>query len=32
MQLFIDKDYDVIVTVGFAMGTATAEAAAANPM
>ena len=31
MQLFIDKDYDVIVTVGYAMGTATAEAAAANP-
>jgi basic membrane protein A len=31
MQLFIDKDYDVLVTVGFAMGTATAEAAAANP-
>ncbi len=31
MQLFIDKDYDVIVTVGFALGTATTEAAAANP-
>jgi basic membrane protein A len=31
MQLFIDKDYDVLVTVGYAMGTATAEAAAANP-
>ncbi len=31
MQLFIDKGYDVIVTVGYAMGTATAEAAAANP-
>jgi basic membrane protein A len=31
MQLFIDKGYDVIVTVGFAMGTATAEAAVANP-
>jgi basic membrane protein A len=31
MQLFIDKGYDVIVTVGFALGTATAEAAAANP-
>jgi len=31
MQLFIDKDYDVIVTVGFALGAATLEAAAANP-
>jgi len=31
MQLFIDKGYDVIVTVGYAMGTATAEAAVANP-
>ena len=31
MQLFIDKGYDVIVTVGFALGTATTEAAAANP-
>lgn len=31
MQLFIDKGYDVIVTVGYAMGTATTEAAAANP-
>jgi basic membrane protein A len=31
MQLFIDKGYDVIVTVGFAMGTATIEAATANP-
>ena len=31
MQLFIDKGYDVLVTVGYAMGTATAEAAAANP-
>jgi basic membrane protein A len=31
MQLFIDKGYDVIVTVGFALGTATAEVAKANP-
>ena len=31
MQLFIDKKYDLIVTVGFALGTATAEAATANP-
>jgi basic membrane protein A len=31
MQLFLDKGYDVIVTVGFAMGTATVEAAKANP-
>lgn len=31
MQLFIDMDYDIIVTVGFAMGTATAEAAAKYP-
>ncbi len=31
MQLFLDQGYDVIVTVGFAMGTATVEAAAANP-
>ena len=31
MQLFIDKGYDLIVTVGFAMGTATVEAAKANP-
>jgi basic membrane protein A len=31
MQLFIDKGYDVLVTVGFAMGTATVEAAKANP-
>jgi basic membrane protein A len=30
MQLFIDKGYDYIVTVGFALGTATAEAAKAN--
>lgn len=28
---FLDKKYDVIVTVGFAMGTATDEAAKANP-
>ena len=31
MQQFIDADYDVIVTVGFALGEATAEAAANNP-
>jgi basic membrane protein A len=31
MQLFADLDYDIIVTVGFAMGTATAEAAALYP-
>ena len=31
MQLFIDKGYDYLVTVGFAMGTATVEAAKANP-
>lgn len=31
MQLFIDKGYDVIVTVGYALGTATVEAAVANP-
>lgn len=31
MQLFIDKGYDVIVTVGFALGTATVEIAKANP-
>src|SRR4030067_2014825 len=31
MQLFIDKGYDYIVTVGYAMGTATVEAAKANP-
>ncbi|MBK9051771.1 MAG: BMP family ABC transporter substrate-binding protein [Chloroflexi bacterium] len=29
--LFADKDYDVIVTVGFAMGQATLEAAATYP-
>jgi basic membrane protein A and related proteins len=28
---FLDKKYDVIVTVGFAMGTATDDAAKANP-
>ena len=28
---FIDQNYDVIVTVGFALGEATLEAAAANP-
>lgn len=28
---FIDEDYDAIVTVGFAMGEATIEAAKANP-
>lgn len=31
MQLFIDKGYDVIVTVGFALGEATITAATANP-
>src|SRR4030065_147308 len=31
MQLFIDKGYDYLVTVGFAMETATVEAAKANP-
>ena len=31
MQLFIDKGYDVIVTVGFALGEATVTAATANP-
>jgi basic membrane protein A len=31
IQLFLDQNYDVIVTSGFAMGTATAEAARANP-
>jgi basic membrane protein A len=31
MQLFIDKGYDVIVTVGFALGEATVVAATANP-
>ena len=31
MQLFIDKGYDVIVTVGFALGEATVTAATDNP-
>jgi basic membrane protein A len=31
MQLFIDKGYDTIVTVGYALATATAEVAKANP-
>lgn len=31
MQLFIDKGYDFIVTVGFALGEATTTAAKANP-
>jgi len=31
MQLFIDKGYDVVVTVGYALGPATVEAAKANP-
>lgn len=31
IQSFLDQDYDVIVTVGFAIGEATAIAAAANP-
>jgi basic membrane protein A and related proteins len=31
MQLFIDKSYDIIVTVGYALGTATHDAAVANP-
>lgn len=31
IQLFIDKGYDVIVTVGFALGNATVDAAKANP-
>jgi basic membrane protein A len=31
MQLFLDEGYDVIITVGFAMGEATDIAAAANP-
>lgn len=29
--LFVGENYDVIITVGFALGEATAEAAAANP-
>jgi basic membrane protein A len=31
IQTFIDKDFDVIVTVGFLIGTDTAKAAKANP-
>lgn len=31
IQTFIDKDYDMIVTVGFAMGEATIVAANSNP-
>ncbi|MFZ3070972.1 MAG: BMP family ABC transporter substrate-binding protein [Anaerolineaceae bacterium] len=31
IQLFIDKSYDIIVTVGYALGNATIEAATANP-
>ncbi len=31
LQLFLDQGYDVIVTVGFAMGEATLEAAGNNP-
>lgn len=31
MGLFLDQNYDIIVTVGFALGDATAEAATANP-
>ncbi len=31
IQSFVDQGYDTIVTVGFAMGDATAKAAAANP-
>jgi basic membrane protein A len=31
MQLFLDQGYDVIVTVGFAMGEATITAATENP-
>ena len=31
IQAFIDQDYDIIVTVGFAAGEDTANAAAANP-
>ena len=31
IQSFIDEDYDVIVTVGFALGEATLAAATANP-
>lgn len=31
IQTFIDQDYDVVVTVGFAIGEATVVAATANP-
>jgi basic membrane protein A len=31
IQSFVDQNYDVIVTVGFALGAATLEAAEANP-
>ncbi len=31
IQSFVDQDYDIIVTVGFAIGAATLEAATANP-
>ncbi len=31
MQLFLDQNYDVIITVGFAMGAATGPTAQANP-
>jgi basic membrane protein A len=31
MQTFVDQNYDVIVTVGFALGEATTKAAIANP-
>ena len=31
IQSFLDQDYDIIVTIGFALGDATAIAAKANP-
>jgi len=31
MQLFVDRNYDVIVTVGFALGEATLNVSTANP-
>lgn len=31
IQQFVDQDYDVVVTVGFALGEATIKAAQANP-
>ena len=31
MQTFIDQDYDIVVTVGFALGEATVAAAGENP-